>query len=386
LTLPLPATHSAAAERRFEARDDPSVRVFPHLPGKGVREDFLDHLSRTGCPDLWRWHLHTPPPKDGPFQIVCSFVIPERLRAGAGLAPCPICSPTRGKYYQGCLVWFEQEQALRAIGHECGHDYFAGDSWRNAERRHRLQQEDEANVGFLIDNLPLVSGFRSFVTAHSERACHADLACRALRKAITLQSVKAIHRHLLENDALVIFEERSITGIGADGRERSRTTAVAVKRLPLVGRGVLRATYPNADALFNNADLRLAQFDVAHDDDGWVAQVQQLGPEGRADAASLIREAHQLLTEALQWMAEVASFLAPENLASLLEWGRDHRSSVGLRGTVGSTLQIGPWEGKRVTVRLLSHVTEPPPTVAPLIEQTMARSHNRSDGHEDEEG
>ena len=64
------------------------------------------------------------------------------------------------------------------------------------------------------------------------------------------------------------------------------TTATAEKRLPLVGREVLRAICPNAEARFYNADASLAQCDVAYDDDGWMAQVQQFGPEGRADAVA----------------------------------------------------------------------------------------------------
>lgn len=111
---------------RFRARDDDAVKIWDFPPPAAVIEDLRAWVSKTGLPDQWRWHLHTKPPANGPVpRILCDGIdIPEKLRYRVGLAPCPLCSLTAPKYYQAMLAWYEQENALRVIGRECGHRFY----------------------------------------------------------------------------------------------------------------------------------------------------------------------------------------------------------------------------------------------------------------------
>ena len=130
-------------------------RRFSQRPGKGVTSDFVGHIRRYGSPHTWRW-LTTTKPSVGSIPVpLTRFSIPTKFRKGPeSRAPCSICSPWFPKFDDGYLVWFRDDGLLRIIGHECGHEFFEGDTWADALTELQEEAGDATARAYLAEHLP----------------------------------------------------------------------------------------------------------------------------------------------------------------------------------------------------------------------------------------
>jgi hypothetical protein len=72
-------------------------------------------------------------------------------------SPCPICSPFSPKYYEGRLCWSAGDKRVRAIGHECGHDFYDGESYAHEVGEFKAQAAESSARAYLqeaISKLP----------------------------------------------------------------------------------------------------------------------------------------------------------------------------------------------------------------------------------------
>jgi hypothetical protein len=121
-TKTAPALTELTAGRRFRKR-----------PSLAMVEAFVRHVGRTGTPHTWAKITTTAPAKTSQPVLLKKFTIPDAFRRrGGARAPCPICCPFHPKYETGFLAWHPDDGLVRAIGQECGADYFEGGSFDDA--------------------------------------------------------------------------------------------------------------------------------------------------------------------------------------------------------------------------------------------------------------
>lgn len=147
---------SAKLERVFETLH--VGRRFRKRPAQKHVQEFLRHLAASGAPHLWPSLSTTEPSPNSEPVLLQEFRIPDKFRRGLqSRAPCPICSAFYPKYEHGYLAWHPDDGLIRAIGHECGKDFFDGDAFANALNVYELEQAEKAARKFLAEACPTLT-------------------------------------------------------------------------------------------------------------------------------------------------------------------------------------------------------------------------------------
>lgn len=129
-------------------------RVFRERPSDNFVKRFRAHIIKTGSPEGFPGIAWTKPAADDIPVPLMKFATPELLRRKVAMAPCPVCSQRGPKYYEGILCWFSGDRRVRAIGHECGHDYFAGDGYQEAINEFDRAQKLSYALAYLRKHMP----------------------------------------------------------------------------------------------------------------------------------------------------------------------------------------------------------------------------------------
>jgi hypothetical protein len=361
---------------RFAPRDDSSVKVWDNPPPRHVIDDFKQHVREYGTPDLWKWHLHTKPPRGCDYKIVCVDVtIPEKLRPDVHMAPCPNCSIAAPKYFTCRLLWFPAEKALRAIGHECAKDISGENFLRVEEARHAKELSVNRALSFIIDNagaiVPMVEQIDELLPRIRKVDEYADL----LHKALPERTRKGLSR-LADNGALPLTETLQVPVLdrqgrpifGKDDEPVTRGEDVVVESIPVAGLKLFSETKKFEGQLIS-ARMLISMLATSGDDDAIQALCERLGDEGLLEAEKAIRNAWQIVKAALDRLALTQSLFDIENMKRLGRWGRDDRASLHFKISfiTPGRVEIGDWSyRKHKGFYLCSEISDPLPQMVPL--------------------
>lgn len=207
-----PVIHELSVGQRFRKR--PSLKVV---------EDFLRHLGRTGSPHTWPKISTTTPAKTSRPVLLKKFTIPDAFRLGGrGRAPCPICCPYYPKYETGYLAWHPDDGLVRAIGQECGSEFFEEGTFDDALATYDREEADRTAKAFLKDEYPKL--VELMVTAWGVRE---DLSERLRMRdefvaKITKKAVDQLRRTAASDGTLHVISDT--------GQKDDRGRAIEVKR------------------------------------------------------------------------------------------------------------------------------------------------------------
>lgn len=303
---------SAKLERVFE-----TLRVgrrFRKRPAQKYVQDFVHHLAATGEPHSWPTLSTTTPSENSKPVLLQDFRIPDKFRRGPqSRAPCPICSAFYPKYENGYLAWHPDDGFVRAIGHECGKDFFEGDAFTEALNIYEAERLEQAARRYLSEAC----------LALAEVLVRRIFVRRELRQRLRLRdefvatvTKKAIDR-LLRNasdDGTISMEAASAS---TDERGRQLVTRHVVGRVQgvaaLKGGCDLLATLERpysavVDSLIFPLDER----------------TERLAALTAAEAIAAEREVRALIsleTEASSLNESLAGLLSPETLLTVGRWG-----------------------------------------------------------------
>ena len=360
------------SEPVYEIRDDPSVKIFDNLPSRAVRNDFLDHLKKTGRPQDWRWHLSTTPPKQSRARIIEEFVIPVRLRSSVLMAPCPICSPRHPKYWEGMLAWFEAEMAIRAIGRECGHQ-FLEDFAIEIARYHRSRAIDQ-DYDFLERNWSKIFFAKRMCEALFPRARHLDKTRDTIRTVISNKAIQDIARLMAGSGQLILYDTirspvlDAIGGLRFDkgGAVIKRDEIVVARRFEFRGIDALRELKSRSEANLVTA-LKLLDGLVVQNEDEFIS----LAVEYQTRLEELVfrlNRAWIMIQSALSQLENFRLLAHPSTIKSLGEWGRDKRAIRRIKANYvrDGLLDFGEIDKKSRLIPIHGSLMQDVPVLAPL--------------------
>lgn len=303
---------SAKLQRVFE-----SLRVgrrFRKRPVQKHVQDFLRHLAATGEPHSWATLSTTTPSPDSKPVLLQDFRIPDKFRRGPqSRAPCPICSPFYPKYENGYLAWHPDDGLIRAIGHECGKDFFEGDTFAEALNIYEAEQAEKAARLYLSEACPALAGVlvrRMFVRRELRQRL------RSRDEFVATVTKKAID-HLLRNasdDGTISIQAASAS---TDERGRQLVTRHVVGRVEgvaaLKGGDDLLATLERPYSAV--VDSLIAPLDE---------RIERLAALTAAEVVAAEREVRGLISseaEASSLNERLAGLLLAESLLALGRWG-----------------------------------------------------------------
>lgn len=309
---------SAAAKRAFTLRPD-------HLV-----PDFLKHVAETGEPHTWPHNSHEGPARDGIVVLKLNFSIPKHLVSLNGRAPCPICSPHHPKYETGHLLWSEVTGKLHAVGHCCGHNYFADGLYAEgiaaaARRAKRIADETAIEANWMVPAqlVSLANTIRWQVRA-------LDGMVRFIRKGLSLDLARIVYRNAAEGGGILSVLE--YVSVDHDAGGSLRAVAKPFSATPLLGYTILRGgkRSVSAEGRLHQATVSFEQLSWQSEDDaiGWLAiqpdkDLQQLARWIKDASAAFESLRHDLLA--------IQRFLEADNLNLLNEWLKEvGRSDVRL--------------------------------------------------------
>lgn len=303
---------SAKLERVFE-----SLRIgrrFRKRPAQKHVQDFLRHLAATGEPHSWLALSTTAPSSDSTPVLLQDFRIPDRFRRGPqSRAPCPICSPFFPKYESGYLAWHPDDGLIRAIGHECGKDFFEGDTFAEALDIYEAEQAEKAARLYLAESCPALAGVlvrRMFVRRDlRERLRSRD----EFVATVTKKAIDRLLRNASEDGTI------AIEGASANTDERGRQ---------LVARHVI-GKVKDVAALKGGEDV-LAGLERSYGAaiDSLIApsdeRAERLASLTAAEAVAAQKELRRLLAAEANASAlndRLADLLTPDSLLTIGRWG-----------------------------------------------------------------
>lgn len=360
---------------RFVERDDDALKIFDAQPGRTVIEDLQQFTRRTGTPDLWRWHLHTKPTSSRFVIIAEDIAVPESKRTRVGMAPCPLCSLNGAKFYNGMLVWFPDEKALRVIGNECAKRVAGAVALTNARRDFRVRRADDKATSFIIDNLPNVRAARPAFTEVQRRARQLDRTAKDIRGALRPDARRLLlnamtgdeHLGLFSWSSVAMLDRRGMPLLDKDGAIR-RTQALQLDETVEVRGLKIFALSQNCESYAVRACAALDGL-IVDDDDAALEHLGRLDREERVRAAQRIEDAWSLIAKAIATFDRMAQFLAPDNIEALGKWGRDRRAATPVYAAVRAygRVEIGEMSRKAVSILPNRDVGDPLPYIPDLI-------------------
>ncbi|MDK1377114.1 MULTISPECIES: hypothetical protein [unclassified Sinorhizobium] len=118
----------------------PFHACFPDHPSPEFIQRWHEHIEQTGSPETFEKVSRTKPSATENVRLLSGELsVPLAKRIESRLVPCPVCSPTSGKFKVGRMAWFPDEQCVRFIGHDCAAKHF-GETYRVADKRYKFEQ------------------------------------------------------------------------------------------------------------------------------------------------------------------------------------------------------------------------------------------------------
>lgn len=188
------------ASRRSIALLPQNFRIFKEMPGALLRDEFREHIAKTGSPETFPGIFGAPLDKKEVFWKIHAFSIDRTKREQGDMAYCPMCHQYN-KYLEGEFVWLPRLQAVAAIGHECA----AKENRAAADKEYKARKQQEDEEYYLLDNLHYVAARLKVVVAVSEAATEALRIFRLLRKDAP-SAVSQLRRVKKNNARLIVVE------------------------------------------------------------------------------------------------------------------------------------------------------------------------------------
>lgn len=158
-----PSTSARIIERDgLEIDSKQGFGRFPEKPAPEKIIKIIDFITKTGCPenhpDLCLAPLN---PQEGRHEIIYNLEIPGKRRPYDFYAWCAICQ--KWKFLDGCLVWSENDAAIRPVGNRCAKDHFGVFRWSTMISDYKREISVKNSQYYLIDTLPSLSCRRSAI-------------------------------------------------------------------------------------------------------------------------------------------------------------------------------------------------------------------------------
>lgn len=309
---------------RFLPHEEKGAAMFHDAVPAEILEDLREHVREHGTPDTYLWHSHTKPKYDEVPEIVAVGIeVPHRLRSTVGRAPCPLCSLSAPKYFNGVVAHFRKEGVIRCIGVECGRHFWGADFDKAKDNYERQRDEDDA-LNFLIENMNAFTKLREILEEVRPKIRDLDRLRFRFLDGLTRAKAKSIYK-LMVGNVLEVFEEREIIAVDRNGRPSTRKVSVVVDRIVFKGKEALRS-YEAAEALIQQALVRLKYTGCFSDD-----AILQLSPSEHVRATQLLREARAQASRAFEICENTKVLLIEDNLLALGDWFRHPNCSVESR-------------------------------------------------------
>ncbi|MGO7307006.1 hypothetical protein ACCS91_24270 [Rhizobium ruizarguesonis] len=303
-------------------------RVFDVRP-EYLKSDFLKHILTIGLPDTWAFITNEKPPADGIEVILQDFVISRHLITQYGRAPCSICSPNHPKYVKGHLLWSTESKALYAVGHCCGHGFFAEGTLARALTRNSNAERRRADEEFLERNWHIPRQLVQRWEKLKPTVRDLDKVLKAIRVGLTTPRSRDIHRALRDGGYLKIQELVSGVEGGPGGLTKMERQFGST---PVQGASVLRGGSRgiSVEAKLSGVIHVLAGFGWQTQDDAILWICEQVDSDITL-LSDFIREAVEGFNVAMGDISSLRDFLDAENLRLISEWSLQ---AHGRRGAV----------------------------------------------------
>lgn len=299
------------------------------LPTPQLLAEFRKWVEETGEPHAWYLHDPSTPPRDQDFEELLRFEIPEKLHPRVGKAPCPICSPTAPKYFEGALAWFPKEGVFRAIGRECARSHFGVERYNAAIALRRNKEAKGRAEDFLLDALPRLAGFRDEVARLESVAGDVDSVRQLFWRHSSKTACQSLAR-LSQGGQLIVQESREIQGTDAYGKSQQRRETLVVATFAVSGIGFL-SSKGSILAMARNAATALEELPAIRDPEEALQFVCNLLTDDRLlQTEKLLRSINREVEALREAIGEARACIEPENLAALSDWSADHRSGAPL--------------------------------------------------------
>lgn len=254
--------------------------IGPHRtkPTDEWQRAFLDHVRNTGQPETFPDIERYPPPEGSRPYILCRFGVDRKKRPERDMAPCAMCSPFHEKCLEDlCLVWYEDEGAVRVIGPECGNGLDGG-ALLNAERRafDRRQRQNRAER-FLENNLPKIPAWISALHELRPSLAEAERLHRKFRHDHGAIAKK--FRQIKNQAGGILSVSIEIARTRTDQREDGAESDERDKRVGPKGFGKgpdAVDSYTEQFGVLNGATMFAANFEPLSDLDGLIALASAL--------------------------------------------------------------------------------------------------------------
>ncbi len=120
--------------------------IFNDRPGPEFIDGWRQHIADTGEPEKYPGVSTTKPAKSANVVLLSDEIrVPTAMRPGGDKVPCPLCSPSTGKFGTGRMAYFPDDSATRFIGHDCAKRYL-GTNYTEAERLFRIEAQCAAFI------------------------------------------------------------------------------------------------------------------------------------------------------------------------------------------------------------------------------------------------
>lgn len=265
---------------------------------------FRKYVDRTGCPETFELISTAQPPRGGEIVALHHPIdINPKQRPDGGKAPCPICSPSTGKYLAGgTLIWCSETKAIYAIGPDCSTSIWSDNRLARAVNLLRRTERDQANAATLKREAALAPARLEWIEQHRPLA----------------QQVDALHASLAKD---------------APGLRQSISHAVKGQTFSHIsGTEFLTGSWRIAQNLAEVARV-LDKMADRLDSSSWV---DELSAKGLEEQLELARKAMQVLSRQEQRIAEARKFLSVRNAKALVGWNtywwapRDFQASASI--------------------------------------------------------
>lgn len=304
--------------------------TFPEPPPQSVVDAFLQHVRSTGQPETFPLISTTKPPVVGDVEVLAEKIsINPKLRPNGDWAPCPICSPTRPKYFcDGTLIWCAHTDAIYAIGPRCSTSIWSDDRLQIAKNAFRRSQKEREETAALYHHVRRASAMSAWATDNLVAVRAAEAAHRGFAA-----SMKVL-RHALH---------RAIKTGGVGLRQANGHSVGWISGASFLS-GSWRLERDIAEAL--KAITNLAD-EAKHDPQAWA---EGLAPTLRREKLRVARSARQTLVRTAERVGEATAFLSESNVGALVVWSKLETAPIDFSVRhVGSKIELRQgndrWEG-----------------------------------------
>lgn len=128
-------------------------KYFEDTPSEELVDSFIEHAKKTSTPDSWKYLTKTKPlaiidNDSSGVQFLAKFATKNKI-------PCPCCSPRKGKFNNGVLLYFPKEKIIRYVGEQC---YAKQDpeGYEAALKNNKDKKTSELNNKRLMNYLPIM--------------------------------------------------------------------------------------------------------------------------------------------------------------------------------------------------------------------------------------